>query len=491
MDSGDASRCRIPDSLRASARRATALAILIALGSGPAGAQDRPAPARAAPRPAPAAGAPADPVFEAMRAGFEALPEADRKAVQDALVWTGDFNAVVSGAFGRRTFEALTAYGARTGGADPLDPRGRAALLAAGAAARNAARFRVAVDPGTGAVMGVPERLLAKRTALPSGTRWQSQDGRVTLESRAFPPGAESLDALFEKATAPLPGRKVTYKLRRPDTVVVTAETGPGLSYIRYASGPEGVRGFLLGYDRALAPEVDRLVIAVANAFVPFPDPAAAPAAQLPPSPGPAPATRAAAHPAPQPQAAPLRPASLSPAPASGAGLAVAPGRVLTAAAVLEGCAQPRIGAASALVLAIDPAGLALLDVPGALAPLRPALRAEPVGAEESVIALAPGADGIQAAPGEARGGDVIAALQPGSGGAPVLDRSGALVGLVARYPAAPRRVAGVVPPARLPVVPARAISAFLAAQGIAAAAPHPGGGPGAVAPAVVGITCR
>ncbi|WP_083743679.1 trypsin-like peptidase domain-containing protein [Methylobacterium radiotolerans] len=490
MDSGDASRCRIPDAPRGRARRATALAILIALGTGPVAGQDRPAPARVAPRPAPAPGALADPAFEAMRAGFEALPEADRKAVQDALVWTGDFNAVVSGAFGRRTFEALNAYAARTGGADPLDSRGRAALLAAGAAARNAARFRVAVDPGTGTVMGVPERLLGRRTALPSGTRWQSQDGRVTLESRAFPPGSESLDALFEKATAPLPGRKVTYKLRRPDTVVVTAETGPGLSYIRYASGPEGVRGFLLGYDRALAPEVDRLVIAVANAFVPFPDPAAAPAAQL--SAGPVPATRAAANPAPPPQAAaPLRPASLSSAPASGAGLAVAPGRVLTASAVLEGCAQPRVGATPVRVLATDPAGLALLDVPGTPAPLRAAIRIESVGAEESVIALAPGPDGVQAAPGEVRGGDVIAALQPGSGGAPVLERSGTLVGLVARYPAAPRRVAGVVPPARLPLVPARAIHAFLSAQGVPPAPPQPGAGPGAVAPAVVGITCR
>ncbi|QGY04411.1 trypsin-like peptidase domain-containing protein [Methylobacterium mesophilicum SR1.6/6] len=489
MVSGDASRCRIPGAPRGRARRATALAILIALGTGAVAAQDRPAPARAAPGSVPAVGAPVDPAFEAMKAGFEALPEADRKALQDALVWTGAFNAVVSGAFGRRTYEALTAYAARTGGADPLDPRERAALLAAGAAARNAARFRVAVDPGTGAVMGVPERLLAKRTALPSGTRWQSQDGRVTLESRAFPPGAESLDALFEKATAPLPGRKVTYKLRRPDTVVVTAETGPGLSYIRYAIGPEGVRGFLLGYDRALAPEVDRLVIAVANAFVPFPDPAAAPAAQLPS--GPAPETRVP-NPVPQPQAAaPLRPASLASAPASGAGLAVAPGRVLTATAVLENCVQPRVGATPARVLATDPAGLTLLDVPGAPAPLRPAIRSETVGGEESVIALAPGSDGVQAAPGDARGGDVIAALQPGSSGAPVLDRSGALVGIVARYPAAPRRVAGVVPPARLPVVPARAITAFLATQGIAGAAPRPGGGPGAVAPAVVGITCR
>ncbi|MFC6741923.1 serine protease [Methylobacterium tardum] len=490
MDSGDSSRCRPPGASRGRSRCGASLAILIGFGSLPVQAQDRPVPARAAPRPAPAA--PTDPAFEAAKVTFEALPEAERKAVQDALVWTGDFNAVVSGAFGRRTFEALNAYGARTGGADPLDPRVRAALLAAGAAARSAARFRVSVDPGTGALMGVPERLLAKRTALPSGTRWQSQDGRVTLESRVFPPGTETLDTLFEKATAPLPGRKVTYKLRRPDAVVVTAETGPGLSYIRYAAGPEGVRGFLLGYDRALAPEVDRLVIAVANAFVPFPDSAVAPAAQIPAGPGSAPATRAAGNPAPSPQAAaPLKPASLSSAPASGAGLTVAPGRVLTAAAVLEGCAQPRIGSAPARVLATDSAGLALLEISGAPAPLQPAIRTDPVGTEESLIALAPGPDGVQAAPGEARGGDVIAALQPGSGGAPVLDRSGALVGLVARYPAAPRRVAGVVPPARLPLVPARAVAAFLAAQGLSAATPRRDGGPGAVAPAVVAITCR
>ena len=464
-----------------------AMLFVIPMAAGAAAqGQDRPAPPRVAPKPA--VGAPSDPNFESAKAAFEALPEADRKAIQDALVWTGDFNAVVSGAFGRRTFEALGAYRTRAGGADPLDPRGRVALLAAGAAAKAAARFRIAPDPGTGALMGVPERLLAKRTALPAGTRWQSPDGRVTLETRAFPPGTETLDALFEKATAPLPNRKVTYKLRRPDTVVVTAETGPGLSYIRYAAGPQGVRGFLFGYDRALAPELDRLVIAVANAFEPFPEPATAPAAQVPGVPG------SAARGGPQAGAAP---AAALPAPGNqagaiaGAGLTVAPGRVLTASAILEGCPLPRIGAAPARVLASDPAGLALLDAPGAPGPVRPAMRAEPVSAEESLIALAPGADGMLAAPGELRGEDVIAALQPGSAGAPVLDRSGALVGLVARYPAAPRRVAGVVPPARLPLVPARAVTRFLAAQGLAETTPRRDDRPGAVVPALVAITCR
>ncbi len=48
--------------------------------------------------PSPAAPKPADPAFEAARAAFEPLPEAERKALQDALVWTGDFNGVTSAA---------------------------------------------------------------------------------------------------------------------------------------------------------------------------------------------------------------------------------------------------------------------------------------------------------------------------------------------------------------------------------------------------------
>ncbi|WP_409566889.1 serine protease [Methylobacterium sp. J-048] len=456
-------------------------ALLLAGLTGPGFAQDRPLPTRPA-QPAPKAAPPArpatpDPALEATRVAFEALPEVERKAVQDALVWTGDFNAVVSGAFGRRTFDALTAYHARAGGADPLELRGRAALLAAGEAAKAAARFRIAADPASGAVIGVPERLLSKRTTLQAGTRWQSADGRVTLESRAIPPGGETLDGLFDQLTAPLPNRKVTYKLRKPDSLVVTAETASGLSYVRYDAGPQGVRGFLIGYDRALAAEVGRLVIAVANAFEPFPTAADA----APPKVAASPPAGAAAVPP---------PTTTAPA-GAGTGLVIAPGRVLTAAAVLEGCPAPRIGQATARVLATDPAGLALLEAAGIPAPVRVAVRADPPASEEVLIALAPGSDGVLAAPATAVTGGVIAPLQPGSAGAPVLDRSGRLIGLVARYPAAARRVAGIVPPARLTLVPAQAVAAFLAGQGIGEAKPRPEAGPGTAASAIVGIACR
>ncbi|TXN82278.1 serine protease [Methylobacterium sp. WL8] len=463
------------------------LSVALALLAAPAVAQAPKVPPPRAPATAP------DPAFEAMRAAFEALPEAERKALQDALVWTGDYNSVVNGAFGRRTFEALNAARARTAGADPLDPRSRAAILAAGEAARKAVRFAVLADPASGAVLGVPERMVPKRSAVPGGTRWQSADGRLTLESRSFPAGSTDLEALFARATAPLADRKVTYKLKRPDFIVVTGETASGRSYLRYAAGPAGIRGFAIGYEAAQAADVDRLVIAIANSFVPFPN-------------APAEAPRIAAVPATKPPATGLPPAGMTsqvtapqvtPPQVVGTGLVVAPGRVLTASSVVETCPNLRVGAAPAKVLRSE-RGLALLEAAGLPAPKLPGLHGTSAS-EDRVVVAADGA-GVSVAPGamfaamsgEAR---VTAPLQPGSAGAPVLDRAGGLAGLVARYPAAPRLVAGVVPPASFPVIPEDVIAAFLAEGGIAtkpsaATAGSVGAAASAVGGAVIGLGC-
>ena len=444
-----------------------------------------PAPARPVPPPA------ADPVFEAAKAAFEALPEAERKGLQDALVWTGDYNSVITGTFGRRTFEGLLGYQKRTGNPSPgfPDAKVRAAILAAGEAARKAARFSVKPDAASGLVIGVPERLLPKRTAQPGGTRWQSADGRVTLDTKSSAPGETDLDALFTRATAPAADRKVTYKIKRPDFLVVTGETTTGKYYIRHAAGAEGVRGFTIAYDKALSSDVDRLVIAIANSVVPFPGADGAPAGK----PG-------AADPA---SGAALKPAPLggrAPAPAA-TGLIVAPGRILTSAAALEGCPAPRVGGVAASIVTRDPArNLALLETgrgPGRVAAL--AARTQALASGDAVVAVAAEAGGVAVAPGEAGtdGERLFAPLQPGSAGAVVLDRAGALAGLVARYPAAPRLVAGVAPPTSYPLVPGRLVAAFLAEAGITPAAGLSGATAslGAVAQtvsgAVVSLTCR
>ncbi|MCJ2034094.1 serine protease [Methylobacterium sp. J-068] len=420
-----------------------------------------------------------DPAYETARIAFEALPEPERKGLQDALVWTGDYNSVINGAFGRRSYEALQAYARRSGGTGLPDAAGRAALLKEGAAARAAARFTVKPDPASGVVLGVPERLLPKRLPQPGGTRWQSADGRITLETKSEPPGETGLEAVFARITAPGPERRVTYKILRPDFLVVTAETGTGKSYIRYAAGEAGLRGIALGYDKALAGEVDRLAIAIANSFVPFP----------PASPGPAPL-----------------PAQTRKSVPVATGLVVAPGRVLTSAAALGSCRAPAVGGAPARVAKGAGGELVMLET-GPLtghAPVLPAIRATALTAGEAVLVLGADAEGgVAVAPGEAEDGPqrIGAPLQPGAGGAPVLDRSGALVGLVASFPASPRLVAGIVPPARYGLVPAGIVAAVLETAGLeeaglkARALPKGAGTLSAAAAtlsgAVVAITCQ
>ncbi|MCC0805656.1 serine protease [Methylobacterium sp. W2] len=449
-------------------------------------------PARAAPA--------ADPAFEAAKAAFEPLPEADRKGLQDALVWTGDYNSVITGTFGRRTYDALLSYQKRAGNPAPgfPDARMRAAILAAGDTARKAARFAVKPDPASGVVIGVPERLLAKRSPQTGGTRWQSGDGRVTLDTKSFAPNETDLDALFARATAPAADRKVTYKIKRPDFLVVTGETATGKSYIRYAAGAGGIRGFTIGYDKALGPDMDRLVIAIANSFVPFPETANAAPAQMVAKPG-----GTLDKPMPRPAVRAL-PALAGPATTTGIGLVVAPGRVLTSSSALEACAAPRIGDMAVRIVKVDAGrGLALLEgsgVTGRVAAL--AARGSALMPGEALVVL--GADaggGIAVLSGEVLSGQsgqerLSAPLQPGSSGAVVLDRDGALAGLVARYPSSPRLVAGVAPPMSYPLVDGRVVLAFLAENGISpvAAADRSGSTLGAVASraagSVVGLTC-
>ncbi|ACL56727.1 serine protease [Methylobacterium nodulans] len=439
------------------------------------------------PRPAPPVAKPADPAFEAARAAFEARPEDERKAVQDALVWVSDYNSVTSGTFGRRTFEALSAWQAQSG-IDPtgiLDDRARARLLAAGQAARQAARFTLQTDAATGITLGVPERLLAKRARIPNGSRWQSADGRVTLDTKGFAPGETDLDALFEKSTAATPERKVTYKLKKPDFVVVTGETATGKFYIRYAAAPAGIRGFTLAYDKAIAREVDRLVIAVANSFSPFPAEAAVAAAPRLPAAAPRP-------PAPEPAAA-------SPAAPVGTGLAVGPQRLVTAASIVARCPTPLIGGAPARVVRQE-AGLALVEVDRPLrgGALPPAAPAAPAPGDDLVVLGASREGGPSVAPGAmGPSGGVIAPLQPGAAGGPALDRAGRLVGLVAMLPAQPRLIAGVMPPMMHPLIGIAALRGFLNAEGVTLEASSEAGvkSTGAIAAplagAIVPVQCR
>jgi hypothetical protein len=381
-----------------------------------------------------------DATIDASRRAFEALADADRRVIQDALIWTGDYSGVADGTFGRQTVTAIVAYQRRT--QQPpngiLTLQARSALLAAAEQARSAAGFTLVDDAKTGIQIGIPTKILPKRSANPSGGgRWQSADERVTLDTRSAPPDA-TLQSLYDRSIATqAPGRVVSYKVLRPDFFVVAGETAGGKFYTRYNSGPKCLRGFSIGYDKAAAPQFDRLVVAIANSFTPFP-------VQATPEP-------VGQNPAPAPQQAQPKPQTPI---VIGTGIATSSSQIVTMAPV-GSCKDVQVsGLKPRQITGRGPFMLDFADTVKAQ-PLK-ANRGKLVeGAALLVIGFVNegGGASLVALPAQALAAGLLSGpLQPGTSGAPVLDLYGALVGLVGPIPAERRSIAGITPVANYPI---------------------------------------
>lgn len=419
-------------------------------------------------QPAPPAAAAPDPAFEAAKSAFEALPEADRRAVQDALIWTGDYKGNVDGNFGRGTRDAIVAYARRaklpTDGT--LDQKARAALIAAGDKGRGAQAFRKVVDARSGVAIGLPTKAMSKKIDTKTGTTWSTADGAAAVDTFQNAEAESDLPRLFEILRGDGPGRRVTYRVLRPDFLVVTGEEGDRIFYTRaargVADGVPTVRGYTLSYARRLRPTYDVLSIAIANAFEPFPS------AVSSPSGGPAIST------------APSAPSSQLEASA----ISIGPGLFLTVLG--RDCADPKIAGRAATIARRDAAtGLTLIEARGAdVAAIAPAstspnagdslvaLFAAQMGGRDPEVAVATGEYQAAVGSGAPR---LAAALQGRIGGSAIFDRSGALVALAAAPKAEPARYAGIVPQASWPLIPAAAAAKLMSEANIKPFAPPAG----------------
>ena len=422
-----------------------------------------------------------DPAFDAAKAAFDALPETDRVAAQDALVWTGDYSSTADGTFGRRSFEAVQAWQrrAKRPANGILDKPSVAALIANGVRAKSAVGFAIVQDGASGARIGIPQRLLPKRSPNTiGGTRYQSQDDKVTLDTRAQPGGPEDLRGLYERNLAiQTAGRQVTYRLQRPDFFVIAGETAGGRFYSRYAQEGGTIRGFSLGYDKALARDFDRLTVAIANSFQPF-GPAAPQTGVM------------AERPVGTPPAGSVPVSSASVAP-SFTGLAVGARRVLAPASLQQTCREPRIGGAPVRI-ASSTRDLAVVEpaTPRRVVPLRFATSAtEGMG----VVAFFSASEGGRAVVTPAEflsGGRIVAPLQEGAAGGVVLDKSGAVAGLVGSITVGRRAVAGLVPPAAYPIVAASTVREAAGETQPPAQGTEARSSAAAILPALVRIEC-
>jgi peptidoglycan hydrolase-like protein with peptidoglycan-binding domain len=446
--------------------------VFACLNAPAAGAQTQALPV--APMSAPSV--PNDSTFEAAKRAFDGLPEADRRAVQDALIWASDFAAVTSGSFGKRTFDAILQYQKKHGlqSSGILDPKSQAGLIAEAAKLRQSVNFAVQADARSGVRIALPLKLLEKKTSLRDGTRWDSETGFYSIEVTSLPGREQALTALFDRLCVAGPERKITYKLMRPDWFVVSGESGGRRFYARYAQGTVAGSPILHGYTwsyLANAPLANPLAIAIANSFEPFPGPQPDPAQSIAAAPT-APATSnpvAAAPPSPPRLHAPAAPAKLVATAA-----VVATGRLLTVLA-FPVCPRLTIASRPARLLHSDPgSGLALLSVedlpnpilapgPDRFAADIPVLVVGFLDTPADQLAVTPG-DAIKSDPDGPR---VRAGLQEGAAGSLIFDRSGRWRGAVAAATSVPRKVAGIVPQAKWPVVDAATIVDFLSQAGI------------------------
>jgi peptidoglycan hydrolase-like protein with peptidoglycan-binding domain len=371
----------------------------------------------------PVAPAAADAAMAAQKAAFLALPEATRKAAQDALVWLGFYNGVTDGDFGKRTRDAILAFqgNAKAPADGALSVPQLQALLAAAQKARDAAGFQVVSDPKSGPRIGAPLKLLNARAG-----------ARLDFASS----GEADLAALYARLSAASPTRKIAYKAIKPDAFfVVSGQDGAAKFYTRFdknAAANPPLRGFTFAYPASQTAYLDRVAIAVGNSFEPFSELAAAPAVRA--------AVSAAAPPAPS-----SGPPAAVPEPAATA-LVVAPGKALTALKA-DDCPNPTVGGKPLRIERAD-AATGLMMLAGDFAS-----NGEPVrfGAPaQDVVILGFAGPRLAASSASIAGGAarpvVIAAVDKSTSGGPVFDRRGTLVGLVA-----PIADAGASPASRSP----------------------------------------
>lgn len=474
-----------------------AICLATLLWAPPAMAQTQ-APAQTSPKPsAPVRGqaAAADQARQLLekRTRWDSLPEADRMAIQDSLVWLGLYNGVVDGAFGQRTSDAVTAFEKR----DLLQPgavlsgTGLAVLRAAASREKTAAGFVVMDDPATGMRIGAPARLFDRRASAPGRTRLSSTRSAASLT--LFSGGADDgdLPAWFARATGTTaPGRKITYKILRPDFAVVTGDEGATRFFTRVAAGPEGLRGFTFVYPVADAAKMDRVTIAIANSFTPF---AGKPGAPVATPGGPQPGLQASGAQAPGPQAAAaetlaggtlasgaLAGGALASGALAGTALMVAPGRAITATTALRDCRDIRLGDAPATIIASDrDSGLSLLQAgKGGPSGSQPPIALGPSPQPDAPLTFVTyatdetGKPRLSTVAGVAGtiSGQIVAALQRGGPGSLALDQNGALAGMVASLAAAPR-IGGVALAATHAMPPSDRMTPLLKQAGATVAA--------------------
>jgi peptidoglycan hydrolase-like protein with peptidoglycan-binding domain len=378
-------------------------------------------------------------------AAYAGMPVAERAAIQFDLNWTNHYSGQADGDFNDRTVAAVKAFqkdrGFRETGV--LTQSEREALATSAQNRRERVGWRMVEDRATGAQLGLPTALAKHESRVRSGTRWQSAQGQLQIETfRIREPGA-TLASVFEDQKKEPPNRRIATRAMRNGSFILTGMQGLKYLLVRAEVRDLEIRGVSVLYDQAIEGTTDYVALAVLSAFAPFPGTGAM--------------------------------ALIGPPARSrieyGTGIVVtAAGHIVTDRQITEGCSVLQVAGHGDASRIADHNRLTLLQVFGASALTPAALVHE--GAEASALTLVGIADpqaqsgerAVTTAPAHFTGDRLAPPPRLGFAGAAALDSRGRIFGMVTlKAPVLAGAGATTAPPAS--VLPVNVIRQFLDSQ--------------------------
>jgi peptidoglycan hydrolase-like protein with peptidoglycan-binding domain len=249
----------------------TATLIFMALGAS-AQAQLTP-PSTAGTKPKPVVTVPIRPALQSPADTANAMAQGERQAIQSDLAWVGQYNGAITGEVSERMVAAIKEFQKARGGKQTgvLNPQERSVLAETARHRQDNVGWKIVTDPGTGARLGVPAKLVPQQSSDANGAQWSSSTGTIQIQLARRKEAGPTTAKLAEREKKDPPGRTIDYTVVKPDFFVLSGMQGLKKFYLRGTFKGDEVRILTILYDQATEGTVEPAVIAMSSAFNPFP----------------------------------------------------------------------------------------------------------------------------------------------------------------------------------------------------------------------------
>ena len=230
-------------------------------------------PSTAGAKPKPVTTVPIRPALQTPADTANAMPQAERLAIQSDLAWVGQYNGAITGEVSERMVAAIKQFQKSRGGKQTgvLNPQERGILADTAKRKQENVGWKIVTDMGTGARLGVPTKLVPQQSTDANGSKWTSTTGTVQIRLARRKEANPTTAKLTEQEKKEPAGRKVDYTVVKPDFFVLSGLQGLKKFYVRGTFKGDEVRILTILYDQATENTVEPVVIAMSSAFNPFP----------------------------------------------------------------------------------------------------------------------------------------------------------------------------------------------------------------------------